>query len=68
MTLSPDLRVLTNGVLFWYCSAIKGLTLLLMPPVPAPIMIMAAMRPPREAPCSIATGRAVTNSTRHPTM
>lgn len=68
ITLSPDFKVLMKGVVFSYCSAIKGETLDLIPPVPRPMTIMAAMRPPKAAPFSMATGREVRNRMRLPTM
>lgn len=56
ITSSPDLRVLRIGWECWYCSAHMGVTLALIPPVPRPIVTIAAMRPPRPALFRIAVG------------
>lgn len=57
-----------KGFLARYWSAIKGATLDLMPPVPNPMMIMAAISPPRDAPCSMDTGKEVKKRTKSPTI
>ena len=84
MTLSPLFSTRIVCFVPRYCSAIKGLTLDLMPPVPIPIIIckrishllptsfkvvtIDAMRPPKAAPCSIAVGNEVANRMRTPAV
>lgn len=50
MTRSPDLRVLINMCCSPSCSTIKQLMFGLKPPVPKPMMMMAVIKHPREAP------------------
>jgi hypothetical protein len=46
-----------KGFVFLYCSATRGETLALIPPVPRPIMIIEIMKPANVAvPFSIAAG------------
>ena len=68
MTLFPEERTLTNGFVVRTCSAIMGDTFDLIPPVPRPMMIMAAIKPGKAAPFSIDMGRDVKNKMTIPTM
>ena len=68
MTLSPDFSTRMVCLVPRYCSAIRGLTLDLMPPVPRPMIIIAVIKPPRAAPCSIDVGREVINRINMPNM
>lgn len=67
MTFSPDLSVFTKAFLNFTCSAIKGEILALMPPVPSPMIIMAAIKPPNAALCKIAVGSEVQTKMTSPT-
>lgn len=66
MTFSPPANVLIKAFVPVYCSAIKGLTLLLMPPVPSPMTTIARMSPGKAIPCSMAIGREVAKRTSIP--
>ena len=51
-----------------YCSAHMGVTFALIPPVPSPMITMAAMSPPYAVPDCIDAGVAVATSIVNPTM
>jgi hypothetical protein len=68
MTLVPSLLVSTNGSVLLTCSAIRGDTLLLIPPVPSPITTMATSSPGSAAPLSMHHGRLVKNRITIPAM
>jgi hypothetical protein len=67
-TLFPPFLVSTNAASLRTCSAISGLTLLLMPPVPSPITAMATTNPGPAIPCCTLHGRLVANSTTIPNI
>jgi hypothetical protein len=68
ITLAPFFNVLMNGLVVVICSAINGDTLLLMPPVPSPITIIATISPGTAAPLCTLHGRLVTNKITMPIM
>ena len=68
ITCSPDFSVFRMGWELEYCSAHMGVTFALIPPVPKPMVIMAAINPPNPTPCVIAVGVEVVTRMRRPTM
>ena len=68
MTLSPLFKTLITGFVFGIWSAINGDTLDLTPPVPIPMIITAAIKPPKEAFLLATEGNEVMNKMKIPMM
>jgi len=69
ITRSPVFTIVLMAIFFlWYWSAIRGATLDLMPPVPIPMIRIAATKPPIPAPFSSEVGSDVKTRMSNPTM
>lgn len=66
MTLSPDFKILMEGLDLGTWSAIKGETFDLTPPVPIPMTMMATMKPAKEVSLEAIEGSEVMNKMKIP--